>query len=451
MTMQPVRSIARQPDLPAGLPANLAAERAILGAVLLNNLHYQEAAGRLDAADFSLDAHRRIFLRIGELLHSEHSVDIVTLAEQLLRNKELSTIGGAAYLASLTEGLPRRPSIEDYVRIVKDKSLLRQTMAASERVSVRAGDQAEPAEEVLAAAESAFRRIAGQAIDGGLTSVAGYVQQHYPVIDRIFDHSARMTGVRSGFWRLDELTSGFQPKELTILGARPSIGKTAVAGNIAVNVALSGKTVAFFSLEMPAKALIDRMCCAQGQVDLQAHRQGRLNTEQKRHYLGALSHIAEAPLYIDDQPAQTAASIEARAARLQAKAGLDLVVVDYLGLMAAERRGMENREQVVAAISRGMKGLAKRLNVPVLLLSQLNRELHKRVDKRPMLSDLRESGSIEQDADLVLFLHREDYYHRDDPALAGKGELIIAKARNGPLGTVHLQYDARTCKFSADM
>jgi replicative DNA helicase len=439
MSMQPVRSVTgpqRAHAQPAGksepLPANLAAERAILGAVLLNNAHYHEAAGRIEAGDFSLDSHSRIFLRMGELLQGEQSVDIVTLAEQLQRSKELSTIGGAAYLASLTEGLPRRPSIEDYVRIVKDKSLLRQAMVEGERVTVRAGDQAEPAEQVLAAAESAFRRIAGQSIVGGLTSIADYVQETFPVIDRIFDQSARASGVRSGFWRLDQLTSGFQPKELTILGARPSIGKTAVAGNIAVNVALSG------------------MCCAQGQVDLQAHRQGRLDGEQKRHYLAALGEIADSPLYIDDQPGQTAASIESRAARLQAQVGLDLVIVDYLGLMAAPRRGQENREQVVAAISRGMKGMAKRLNVPVLLLSQLNRELHKRVDKRPMLSDLRESGSLEQDADLVLFLHREDYYRRDDPSLAGKGELLIAKARNGPLGTVPLQYDARTCRFSSD-
>jgi replicative DNA helicase len=433
-----------------GLPANVAAEKAILGAILLKNSHYQEAAGRIEAMDFSLDAHRRIFLRVGELISEDKSVDIVTLAEQLQRNKELSVIGGAAYLAMLTEGLPRRLSIEEYVRIVKDKSLLRQTILESDRVGVLAGDQAGTAEEVLAEAESAFRRIAGQAITAGLTSVADYIQQHYPSIDRIFDQSARLSGIPSGFWYLDDLTAGFQPQELTILGARPSIGKTAVAGNIAVHVAMSGKTVAFFSLEMPSKALIDRMCCAQGQVDLQAHRQGRLSEVQKQHYLQALAEIVDAPLYIDDQPGQTAASIEAKAARLQGSTGLDLVVVDYLGLMAAERKGMENREQVVAAISRAMKGLAKRLNVPVLLLSQLNRELYKRVDKRPILSDLRESGAIEQDADLVLFLHREDYYNREDPALAGKGELIIAKARNGPLGTVRLNYDARTCRFSGD-
>jgi replicative DNA helicase len=431
-------------------PASMAAEMAILGAILLNNGHYQEAAGRIAAADFSLDSHRRLFLRMGELMTEGKSVDIVTLAEQLQRNKELSVIGGVAYLASLTEGLPRRLSIEEYVRIVKDKSLLRQTIAESDRVGALAGDQAGSAEEVLAEAESAFRRIAGQAITAGLTSVGEYVKNHYPRIDEIFEHSARLTGIPSGFWCLDHLTAGFQPKELTILGARPSIGKTAVAGNIAVHAATSGKTVAFFSLEMPSKALIDRMCCARGQVDLQAHRHGRLSEVQKQYYLRALAEIVDAPLYIDDQPAQTAVSIEAKAARLQASAGLDLVVVDYLGLMAAERKGMENREQVVAAISRAMKGLAKRLNVPVILLSQLNRELYKRVDKRPVLSDLRESGAIEQDADMVLFLHREEYYNREDPSLQGKGELIIAKARNGPLGTVRLHYDARTCRFSSE-
>jgi replicative DNA helicase len=432
------------------LPASLAAETAILGAILLDNRHYQEAGGLIDATDFSLDSHRRIFLRIGELLVEGRSVDIITLAEQLQRAKELSVIGGVAYLAALTEGLPRRLSIGDYVRIVKDKSLLRQTIVESHRVGTMAGDQSDSAEQVLAEAESAFRRIAGKAITSGLTSVAEYIEDHYPCIDKIFAQSAGLTGVPSGFPRLDHLTAGFQPKELTILGARPSIGKTAVAANIAVHVAAAGKTVAFFSLEMPSKALIDRMCCARGKVDLQAHRHGKLKDDQKQYYLRALAEIVATPLYIDDQPGQTATAIEAKAARLQATAGLGLVVVDYLGLMVAERKGMENREQVVAAISRAMKGLAKRLNVPVILLSQLNRELHKRVDKRPILSDLRESGAIEQDADLVLFLHREEYYNREDESLAGKGELIIAKARNGPLGTVHLHYDARTCRFSGE-
>ena len=216
-----------------------------------------------------------LFLRMGELMGEGKSVDIVTLAEQLQRNKELSVIGGVAYLASLTEGLPRRLSIEEYVRIVKDKSLLRQTIAERDRVATLAGDQSASAEEILAEAESGFRRIAGQAITSGLTSVGEYVKSHYPRIDEIFEHSARLTGIPSGFWWLDHLTAGFQPKELTILGARPSIGKTAVAGNIAVYAAMSGKTVAFFSLEMPSKALIDRMCCARGQVDLQAHRHGQ--------------------------------------------------------------------------------------------------------------------------------------------------------------------------------
>jgi replicative DNA helicase len=428
-------------------PANVAAERAILGAILLNNRHYQEAAGRIEAADFFLESHRRVFARMGELVGEGHRIDIVTLAEQLQRRKELSLVGGAAWLAGLTEGLPRRLSIEDYVRIVKDKSLLRQAIVESTRVGVLAGDQSGSAEEVLAEAESAFRRIAGQAITSGLTSVSEYVKSQYPCIDRMFERNARLTGIASGFRGLDELTAGFQPSELTILGARPSIGKTAVAGNIAHHVAMSGRVVAFFSLEMPARALIDRMCCARGQVELQAHRHGRLNDVQKGHYLEALAEIIDLPLYIDDQPGQTAASIEAKAARLSARAGLDLVLVDYLGLMAGERKGIENREKVVASISRAMKGLAKRLNVPVILLSQLNRELYKRVDKRPILSDLRESGAIEQDADLVLFLHREDYYHREDASSAGKGELIVAKARNGPLGTVHLRYDASVCRF----
>ena len=435
---------------PAVTPSNLAAETAILGAILLNNDHYQQAAGLIEAADFYLDSHRRIFRRLGELACEGTAVDIVTLAEQLQRHKELSQIGGVAYLASLTEGLPRRLSIADYVRIVKDKSLLRQTLVESHRVSVLARDQADTAEEVLAEAEAGFRRIAGKAITTGLVSVAEFVSREFPSLDAMFTRNARLTGITSGFEQLDYLTAGFQPKELTILGARPSIGKTAVAANIALHVACSGKTVAFFSLEMPSRALIDRMCCARGQVDLQAHRHGRLSEVQKQYYLRTLAEVVEAPLYLDDQPGQTAAQIEAKAARLQATMGLDLVIIDYLGLMAGERKGMENREQVVAGISRAIKGLAKRLNVPVILLSQLNRELHKRVDKRPILSDLRESGAIEQDADLVLFLHREEYYDREDESLIGKAELIIAKARNGPLGMVPLRYDARTCRFFSE-
>jgi replicative DNA helicase len=431
-------------------PSSTAAETAILGGILLDNSHYQQAAGRITAADFSLEAHRRVFRRMGELIGESRQVDIVTLAEQLQRHKELSAIGGVAWLASLTEGLPRRLSIEDYVRIVKDKSLLRQTIAESGRVQTLAGDQSGTAEEVLAEAELGFRRIAGQAITAGLSSVGEYVGSHYPRIDQMFEQNARRTGVASGFWYLDHLTAGFQPQELTILGARPSIGKTAVAANIAVNVALMGKTVAFFSLEMPSKALIDRMVCAQGQVDLQAHRHGRLSSVQKQYYLRALAAMVETPLYVDDQAAQTAVMIEAKATHLKASKGLDLVIVDYLGLMTPERKGVENREQAVAGISRAMKAMAKRLQVPVLLLSQLNRELYKRSDKRPILSDLRESGAIEQDADVVLFLHREDYYSNEDPALVGKGELIVAKARNGPLGTVKLNYDARTCRFSSE-
>jgi replicative DNA helicase len=438
----------RNDDQP--MPASLAAETAILGAILLDNGHYHEAASMIDAADFSLDSHRRIFRDMAALLAQGHSVDLVTLAEQLQRRKELSQVGGVAYLAGLTEQLPRRLSIDDYVRIVKDKSLLRQTIAESHRVGALASDQSDPAVDVLAEAEAGFRRIAGHAVTQGLTSVADYVSKQYPCLDQLFTQSAGSTGLASGFPQLDHLTAGLQPRELIILGARPSIGKTAVAANIAVHVAGAGKTVAFFSLEMPNKALIDRMCCARGKVDLQAHRHGKLNSIQKELYLRALSEIAAMPLYLDDQPGLTATAIEAKAARLQAKRGLDLIVVDYLGLMAADRKSNETREQVVAGISRAMKGLAKRLHVPVLLLSQLNRELHKRVDKRPILSDLRESGAIEQDADLVLFLHREEYYERNDETVAGKAELIVAKARNGPLGTVHLHYDARTCRFSSE-
>lgn len=432
------------------LPRSPAAEAAVLGALLLDNSHYQEAVGRISASDFALDSHRRIFRSIGGLLAQDKAVDLVTLSEELRRTGEIAAVGGVAYLCSLTEGLPRRASIGEYLRIVKEKSLLRQTIAAAGRVATAASGQADPPEEVLAHAESEFRCLAGEAIFSGLQSVAEYLQSAYPRIDSIFERSARQAGLASGFGALDALTAGFQPRELTILGARPSIGKTALACNIAAHAALRGKTVAFFSLEMPNRALVDRLCCARSRVSLEDHRHGRLTLQQKGYFLQALGDFASSPLYIDDQPDQTPGSMEAKAARLKSQTGLDLILVDYLGLIRPEtHRGYENREQAIAGISRAMKAMAKRLETPVVLLAQLNRELQKRGDKRPILSDLRESGAIEQDADLVLFLHREEYYNREDPSLAGQGEIIVAKARNGPLGTVHLHYDAQTCCFSS--
>lgn len=433
---------------PGAGPASLAAETAVLGAILLDNRHYVQAAGCIEAADFSLDSHRRIFRCMGELLARGNAADMVTLSEELERRGEVAAVGGLAYLASLTEGLPRRISIDDYVRLVKDKSLLRQTARESERLRDRACREEAPSD-LLAEAEAAFRRIAERQDDGGLESLGEYVRRSYPRVDAILERNARLSGIASGFEKLDRLTAGFQPQELTILGARPSIGKTAIAANMAAAAAAAGKRVAFFSLEMPREALLDRLCCARAGIDLQQRRHGRLSEAQKRHFLEALAEVMEAPLLIDDRPGQSAMAIEAKAAREKSRRGLDLVVIDYLQLMSGERRGYENREQVVSGISRAVKAMAKRLNLPVILLSQLNRELHKRPDKRPILSDLRESGSIEQDADLVLFLHREEYYNRDDPALAGRAELLIAKSRNGPLGAVELTYDAAACRFES--
>ncbi len=434
-------------SLAAGaVPASLAAETAVLGAILLDNRHYAQAAGCIEAADFSLDAHRRIFRRMGELLAQGAAVDMVTLSEEFERRGEVGAVGGLAYLASLTEGLPRRLSIDDYVRIVKDKSLLRLTAIESERLRDRACREESPAE-ILAEAGAAFRRISERNDDSGLELIGEYVRRSYPRIDAVLESNARLNGIASGFDRLDRLTAGFQPQELTILGARPSIGKTAIAANMAAAAVAAGKRVAFFSLEMPREALLDRLCCARAGIDLQQRRHGRLGEAQKRRFLEALGELMQAPLLIDDRPGQSAMAMEAKAAREKSRRGLDLVVIDYLQLVGGERRGYENREQVVSGISREAKAMAKRLDLPVILLSQLNRELHKRPDKRPILSDLRESGSIEQDADLVLFLHREEYYNREDPALAGRAELLIAKSRNGPLGVVELTFDAATCRF----
>jgi replicative DNA helicase len=443
--------------LDTGLPANIDAEKTILGAILLDNTAHSEAAEKINADDFSLDSHRRIFMRMSELMDSQRAVDIVTLAHELARYKEVEAVGGVAYLASLTEGLPRRPVIEEYVRIVKDKSLLRKLMIICSSAIARAADQSEDAIGILDVTESQLLEVSEKGLTQGLEGIDKIVANSFGSIDNLYKQSREVTGLATDFTELDRLTSGLQKGELIIIAARPSMGKTALAINIAQNAAINHNSiVAVFSLEMSKESLLRRMLASQAWVDQQLLQKGFLGQEEHGKLQKALSELVEAHIFIDDSAGISLAEMRAKARRLKQNAGgLDLVVVDYLQLMSATlaggKKGYENRTQEVSAISRGLKALAKELHVPVLALSQLSRASERRgEDKRPLLSDLRESGSIEQDADVVAFIHRESYYNRTEEltdAEKAEAEIIVAKQRNGPTDTVRLNWLGKFTRF----
>ena len=452
--------MATIPDLTrdAGLPADVFAEKTILGAILLDNAAHSEAAEKLAEDDFSLDSHRRIFLRMTELMNSQRAVDIVTLANELARYKEVEAVGGVAYLASLTEGLPRRPVIEEYIRIVKDKSLLRRLMGICSMAIARAADQSETALEVLGAAESQLLEVSEKGITHGLQSLDQIVQHSFGSIDNLYKQSREVTGLATGFTELDRMTSGLQKGELIIVAARPSMGKTALAINISQNAAvMHNATVAVFSLEMSKESLLRRMLASQAWVDQRKLQTGFLGREEHDKLEKALGELVDSRIFIDDTAGISLAEMRAKARRLRQNAGgLDLVVVDYLQLMSATLpsaggKRYENRTQEVSAVSRGLKALAKELEVPVLACSQLSRAgVQRKDDHRPLLSDLRESGSIEQDADVVAFIHRDSYYERDEEMTKeerAKSEIIMAKQRNGPTGVVHLNFISRFTRF----
>jgi replicative DNA helicase len=441
--------MATTPDIEfeRGLPASLDAERTILGAVLLDNHAYSEAATVLRPEDFALAAHQRVFARMGELVDRSQAVDIVTLSEELARRKEIESVGGVAWLASLTEGLPRRLSIEEYVRIVKDKSLLRQLINICSSAITRAADQSEEALDVLNAAETSLLEVTEKGITRSFSAVHEIVAGSFKTIDNLYKQGQhQVTGLRTFLTKFDDMTSGLQKSELTIIAARPSMGKTALAINIAQNAAIKGgKVVAIFSLEMSKESLLRRMLASEALVGAKKIQTGFLPREDRDKLTNALERLVEAQLYVDDTPGVSLTEMRAKARRLrQSAGGLDLIVVDYLQLMTAGTMGpgakrYENRTQEVSAISRGLKALAKELEIPVMALSQLSRASEQRGgDKKPMLSDLRESGSIEQDADVVAFIHRESYYNREDPENEHKAEIIIAKQRNGPTGSIEV-------------
>ncbi len=426
------------------MPASIEAERAILGAILLDNASFNQAAESLIADDFSLDSHRRIYLRMSELSETGRPVDFVTLSEQLGQHKEIEAVGGVVYITSLTDGLPRVKNIEQYVRIVKDKSLLRSLIYASSSAMEQAYDHGAPAEEIIESAETAIYRIAEKRIGQGFLGVADIVRGSFGSIDKLYEQGQRITGLETHFEDFDSLTSGLQKSDLIIIAGRPSMGKTAFAINIAENAAIKDKKiVAVFSLEMSRESLLLRLLCSQARVDSHKMRTGFLGRADYQKLTEALAALMEAPIFIDDTPGISISEMRAKSRRLQHAHGrLDLVIVDYLQLMSSPAgRRQENRTQEVSAISRALKGLAKELRCPLVALSQLSRAPETRGgEHRPQLSDLRESGAIEQDADVVGFVFREEVYKPDVPELEGIAELIIAKQRNGPVGTVKLAF-----------
>ena len=435
-------------------PASIHAERTILGAMLVEPLAIVDATLLLKADDFSLDSHRRIYEVMLHLSEVGYAVDIITVSEDLRKRKELDSVGGMPYLYELSEGLPRKLSIESYVRIVRDKSLMRQLMVVCDLGMMEAADQSLEAIEVLNKVEHRMMEISEHAITGGFSGIADIVRDSFGSIDKLYEQGREITGLATHYTSFDRMTSGLQDSELVIIAARPSMGKTAWAINIAQNAAVKdGKVVAVFSLEMSKESLLRRMLASEAMVNSRKIQTGFLPREDKGKLLAGLERLMQSKLFVDDTPGITLAEMRAKARRLKQQEGsLDLIVIDYLQLMTgssgASQKKFENRTQEVSSISRGLKALAKELKVPVVALSQLSRGSEQRTgDKKPLLSDLRESGSIEQDADVVCFIHREEYYDRDNEDIKGQAEIIIAKQRNGPTGSIKLAYISDYTRF----
>ena len=439
-------------SLERGLPAAIEAERSILGAILLDNLIFDQAA-QLKPDDFSLDGHRRIFSRMRDLQDTGRPVDMITLAEELDRRKEVEAVGGIAYLSSLIDGVPERPSVEHYVRIVRNKALLRGLINIAQTAIAEAIEHSDEAEEVINRAEQGIFQLSEDRLGQGFSDIPSIVRGSFGSLDELYSRGQEITGLATHYTQLDKMTMGFQPSDLVIIAARPSMGKTSLAMNIAENVAIEdGKVVGVFSLEMSKEALLMRMLASYSKVDSVKLRSGFITKEDRAKLTHAMEGLMQAKLFIDDTPGISVTEMRSKARRLRQQEGrLDLIIVDYLQLMSAVPIGgkrFENRTQEVSAISRGLKAVAKELKVPVMALSQLSRAPESRGgDHRPQLSDLRESGSIEQDADVVAFIFREEVYKKDDPDLEGVAEIILAKQRNGPIGMIKLAFLHSSTRF----
>ena len=437
--------------LEKGLPANIDAEKFVLGSILLDGARFIDIAGLLVNDDFAIEKHRRIFTRMNDLHERGEKIDRVTVANELHKFSELESVDGLSYIVSLDDGLPHISNLESYVKIVREKALLRRIAMASQHLLNRALMAEEEPEQILAGAEEALLRLGETRVGAGLMTPLEVIQNYEGGLNAFLDPSKRLKGTSTGFTKLDEMTGGLHPGELVILAARPSMGKTALALNIAWHVAARMfQPVAIFSLEMSQESLLTRMLCATARVDSQRFRAGYLNEQERQKLRAAANQTSVASLlHIDDSAGVNLMDMHAKLRRLTQQTGQKpgLVIVDYLQLMSVRGR-VENRNQEVSQLSRGMKLLSKELGCPFLVLSQLSRAPETRQgDHRPQLSDLRESGSIEQDADLVAFIFREDVYKRDREDLRGQAELILAKQRNGPIGKIDLVFLHSMTKF----
>ncbi len=428
-------------------PHNQEAEQAVIGAIFLEPQALITAAEILQYEDFYRVAHQKIFQTMISLNDKGKPIDVVTVTEELSSKKELEDVGGLSYLTEIANSVPTAANIAYYARIVEEKGLLRRLIRVATNIVEDGFTREDEVEALLSEAEKNMMEVANRKNSGDFRHIKDVLVQTYDNIELLHSRKGDITGVPSGFRDLDQITAGFQPNDLIIVAARPSVGKTAFALNVAQNVATkTDKNVAIFSLEMGADQLVMRMLCAEGNIDAQVLRTGALTAEDWRKLTMAMGSLSNAGIFIDDTAGIRVNEIRSKCRRLKQEYGLGMIMIDYLQLIQGSSNGKENRQQEVSEISRSLKALAREMQVPVIALSQLSRGVEQRQDKRPMMSDLRDSGSIEQDADIVSFLYREDYYDKESEN-QNMIEIIIAKQRNGPVGTVTLAFVKEFNKF----
>ncbi|MGQ9630657.1 MAG: replicative DNA helicase [bacterium] len=428
-------------------PQSIEAEQAVLGAMMIDSNTISSVLELINEDSFYKDAHKKIFRTIVNLYDHHTMVDAVTLADELRRCNLLEEVGGKAYLEMILNGTYTAANAVYYANIVREKYILRSLISAATQIAGESYEGSEEVDTILDNAEQRIFNITQHRADRGFVHIKEIVSDSFEYIDKLYERGGGMTGVRTHFTDLDELTSGLHPSDLIIIAARPSIGKTALGLNIAGNVAINDKiTTGIFSLEMSKEQVVIRMLCSEARVDGQKLRRGRLSEKEWPRLASAAERLAESPIFIDDTPSASVLEIRAKARRLKSEHKLGLIVIDYLQLIRSRGRA-ENREQEIAEISRSLKALAKELNIPVVALSQLNRAVELRSDKKPQLADLRESGAIEQDADVVILLSRPEFYEPNNPEVEGKAMVNVAKQRNGPVGEINLTFLKEYARF----
>jgi len=429
-------------------PQNIEAEKALLGCMLIDEESRIKVFETVKKDFFYSSAHQQIFSSMIKLFERNERCDLITLTNQLKQDGKLEEVGGVEYLTEIAEFVPTAAHIDEYIKIVKDKYILRSLISNATQIISEASDEPEDVEELLDRAESLIFEISQHKIEKEAYSLKDLIKENIEIIEDIQNRKGLITGLPTGYVDLDRYIGGLHPSELIIIASRPGMGKTALATNIALNLAAGGEQIPilFFSLEMSKEHLVQRILCCEAKINSKKLREGILSDKEIAKLLLAAGQLEKAPIFIDDTPALTVFELRARARRLKAKEDIKLIIIDYLQLMKGTRR-TENRQQEITEISASLKSLARELNVPVIAISQLSRATEQRENKKPHLSDLRESGSIEQDADLVLLLYREDYYNKEDPDIQGVSEIIIAKQRNGPTGSVNLTFIKEFTRF----